>query len=63
VWLPILQAPHPPFSQDNEQINLYESRFQPIEAQEQHILDEDRRSREAAVAQANKIWTIPIGKI
>ncbi|MEQ8464570.1 MAG: hypothetical protein RIC07_13460 [Coleofasciculus sp. E1-EBD-02] len=53
----VLDRIPPSFSQDNEQINLYESRFQPIEAQEQHILDEDRRSREAAVAQANKIWT------
>jgi len=53
----VLDRIPPSFSQDNEQINLYKSMFQSIEAQEQHILEKDRRSREAAVTQANKVWT------
>lgn len=51
------KIPNSEFRENNEVLNLYKDMFQPLETDEQQILEEEHRNRHDAVTQADELRT------
>jgi hypothetical protein len=51
------RIPNSEFSENNEALNLYKNMFQPVEAGDQQILEEEHRNRHNALTQADELRT------
>lgn len=51
------RIPNSEFSENNEALNLYKNMFQPLEADDQQILEEEHQNRHNAFTQADELRT------